>query len=199
MMDGFMKRTEQKRKNIILATLQLFQRFGVQKVTIAEIAKKANVSQVTIYNYFSSKENLIQIVFQYYVDQMWKKQKRIIESDLPFEEKMTKLMFNKESEAEVISSNFFQDFMINYAGEESYVEKLYVQEVLPSLIKLFNDGRKQGVVDKSISDEAIIFYLEMFRKSMQQEGAEKNILPLADDLTKLFFYGITGKKKDEQE
>lgn len=199
MMDGFMKRTEQKRKNIILATLQLFQRFGVQKVTIAEIAKKANVSQVTIYNYFSSKENLIQIVFQYYVDQMWEKQKRIIESDLPFEEKMTKLMFNKESEAEVISSNFFQDFMINYAGEESYVEKLYVQEVLPSLIKLFNDGRKQGVVDKSISDEAIIFYLEMFRKSMQQEGAEKNILPLADDLTKLFFYGITGKKKDEQE
>lgn len=199
MMDGFMKRTEQKRKNIILATLQLFQRFGVQKVTIAEIAKKSNVSQVTIYNYFSSKENLIQIVFQYYVDQMWEKQKRIIESDLPFEEKMTKLMFNKESEAEVISSNFFQDFMINYAGEESYVEKLYVQEVLPSLIKLFNDGRKQGVVDKSISDEAIIFYLEMFRKSMQQEGAEKNILPLADDLTKLFFYGITGKKKDEQE
>lgn len=199
MMDGFMKRTEQKRKNIILATLQLFQRFGVQKVTIAEIAKKANVSQVTIYNYFSSKENLIQIVFQYYVDQMWEKQKRIIESNLPFEEKMTKLMFNKESEAEVISSNFFQDFMINYAGEESYVEKLYVQEVLPSLIKLFNDGRKQGVVDKSISDEAIIFYLEMFRKSMQQEGAEKNILPLADDLTKLFFYGITGKKKDEQE
>lgn len=199
MMDGFMKRTEQKRKNIILATLQLFQRFGVQKVTIAEIAKKSNVSQVTIYNYFSSKENLIQIVFQYYVDQMWEKQKRIIESNLPFEEKMTKLMFNKESEAEVISSNFFQDFMINYAGEESYVEKLYVQEVLPSLIKLFNDGRKQGVVDKSISDEAIIFYLEMFRKSMQQEGAEKNILPLADDLTKLFFYGITGKKKDEQE
>ena len=58
-MDGFEKRREQKKKDILKAALSLFQQYGVQKVTISEIAKKANVSQVTIYNYFESKDNLL--------------------------------------------------------------------------------------------------------------------------------------------
>jgi AcrR family transcriptional regulator len=56
-MDGFEKRCQNK-KEAIMASLELFEKFGYNKVTVAEIAKRASVSQVSIYNFFESKENL---------------------------------------------------------------------------------------------------------------------------------------------
>ena len=195
-MDGFEKRREQKKKSILEAALALFMEYGIQKVSIAEIAKKANVSQVTIYNYFESKDNLVRFVFQYYVDQVWNEQKKVLESDLPFNEKIKNIIFEKGMKAAQISTRFFQDFMKDYASGQSYVEEVYLKEALPLLINLFDEGRKQGVIDSTISNEAILFYLQMFQRYLQLEDISPLILPIAEDLTKLFFYGVAGKKEE---
>jgi len=195
-MDGFEKRREQKKKSILEAALALFMEYGIQKVSIAEIAKKANVSQVTIYNYFESKDNLVRFVFQYYVDQVWNTQKQVLESDLPFNEKIKNIIFEKGMKADQISTRFFQDFMKDYASGQSYVEEVYLKEALPLLINLFDEGRKQGVIDSTISNEAILFYLQMFQRYLQLEDISPLILPIAEDLTKLFFYGVAGKKEE---
>ncbi|MFE8697396.1 TetR/AcrR family transcriptional regulator [Cytobacillus sp. FJAT-53684] len=192
-MDGFEKRREQKKKDILTAALALFIEYGIQKVSIAEIAKKANVSQVTIYNYFESKDNLAKCVFKFYVDQVWDEQKKFLESDLPFNEKITKLMFEKGAIINQISEKFLQDFMKDYASGQSYVEELYINDALPLFIEFFNKGRAQGYIDSSISNEAILLYLKMFQESMQRDDFGKMTLPMAEELTKLFFYGIAGK------
>src|SRR5690606_40823795 len=80
-----------------LPILSLFQEYGVQKVTIAEIAKKAHVSQVTIYNYFESKDNLVYHVFKYYVDNIWEEQKEMLESDIPRSEEHTSELQSREN------------------------------------------------------------------------------------------------------
>lgn len=194
-MDGFEKRREQKKKDILNAALALFMKYGIQKVSITEIAKKANVSQVTIYNYFESKDNLVRLVFKFYVDQVWDEQKHLLVNDLPFNEKIKKIIFEKGIAANQISERFFQDFMKDYASGQSYVEEIYQKEALPLFIKLFNEGREQGYIDSEISNEAILFYLKMFQEYLQQEDVATMTLPIAEDLTKLFFYGIAGKKE----
>jgi AcrR family transcriptional regulator len=195
-MDGFEKRREQKKRDILEAALALFMEYGIQKVSITEIAKKANVSQVTIYNYFESKDNLVRLVFKYYVDQIWNEQKQRLVNDLPFNEKIKKIIFNKGIAANQISEQFFQDFMKDYASGRSYVEEVYQKEALPLFIKLFNEGREQGYINSEVSDEAILFYLKMFQEYLQREDVGTMTLPIAEDLTKLFFYGITGRKED---
>lgn len=194
-MDGFEKRREQKKKDILNAALALFMKYGIQKVSITEIAKKANVSQVTIYNYFESKDNLVRLVFKFYVDQVWDEQKHLLVNDLPFNEKIKKIIFEKGIAANQISERFFQDFMKDYASGQSYVEEIYQKEALPLFIKLFNEGREQGYIDSEISNEAILFYLKMFQEYLQREDVATMTLPIAEDLTKLFFYGIAGKKE----
>jgi AcrR family transcriptional regulator len=57
-MDGFARRKEQSKEDIRKAAWELFSQFGVDKVSIADIAHKAGVSQATIYNNFSNKESL---------------------------------------------------------------------------------------------------------------------------------------------
>ncbi|WP_102029222.1 TetR/AcrR family transcriptional regulator [Salirhabdus sp. Marseille-P4669] len=193
-MDGFERRREQKKMSILEAALSLFMDFGTQKVSVAEIAKKANVSQVTIYNYFESKDSLVKEVFKYYVDQIWEEQRKILDSDLPFHEKIKKTAFTKSEATQEMTNKFYEDFMRDYSAGQSYVEKLYVNEALPKLMTLFNEGRDNGYIDKNISNEAILLYLQMFKEYMQREDVSKKIFPLTNELTHLFFYGIAGKK-----
>ncbi|WP_413375964.1 TetR/AcrR family transcriptional regulator [Alkalihalobacillus sp. 1P02AB] len=194
-MNGFERRKEQKKKNIIEASLALFKEFGIQKVSIAEIAQKANVSQVTIYNYFESKDNLVQLVFKYYVDLVWEEQKALFNLDLPFKEKIERMMFEKNDLTDEMGEKFFQDFMIDYSSGKSYVEELYLKEGLPRLIELFNEGKKQGYIDPNISNEAMLLYLQMFKDFMQRKDIAQTLLPVTQELTKLFFYGIVGERK----
>ena len=95
-MDGFERRRELKKRNILDAALNLFLTNGVQKVSIAEIASKAAVSQVTIYNYFESKDNLVHEVITYYVDRVWNDYEQLFNSSLPFYEKVKQIIFDKK-------------------------------------------------------------------------------------------------------
>lgn len=193
-MDGFERRREQKKKNILQAALSLFLKYGVQKVSVAEIAKEAAVSQVTIYNYFESKDNLVHEVIIFYTDTVWQKYyEEIFESDLSFP-KNYKIIFEKKETAEEIHPDFYQYFMKEYANGISYMEKLYTEQVLPKFIELFNEGKAEGLVDPTLSNEAIIFYIQMFKEYFQREDAYEKALPITEDLTKLFFYGIAGNK-----
>lgn len=192
-MNGFERRKEVKKKNILEAALALFLKQGIVKVPVAEIAKQANVSQVTIYNYFENKDNLIREVIIFYVDEIWKDYERLLNSELSFPEKLKKVIFDKRLIAGEINEDFFNYFMLEYSSDDNYIMKFYTETALPSFLKLFEEGKEQGYVDKNISDEAILFYIQMFADYMRRNDTAGAILPITEDLTKLFFYGVAGK------
>ncbi|MCU9612903.1 TetR/AcrR family transcriptional regulator [Caldibacillus lycopersici] len=198
-MDGFERRREQKKKNILEASLQLFKTFGVAKVTIPEIAKQAEVSQVTIYNYFGSKDHLVHEVIIYYVNQIWVDYEQLFGSDLPFPDKIKQIIFEKKETASNIHEDFFHYFIKEYADEESYVEKFYREKALGRFIELFDEGKKQGYIDPNLSNEAIIFYIQMVSEYFQKNEVDPHFLSLTEDLTKIFFYGIVGNQAKKQE
>ncbi|TDL31911.1 TetR/AcrR family transcriptional regulator [Jeotgalibacillus sp. S-D1] len=194
-MDGFQRRKEQKKQNILEASLALFMDYGVQKVSVSEIAKKANVSQVTIYNYFENKHKLIQDVFHYYVDKAFHNFELIIHSDIPFTEKIKQIIFNKKEIAAQINEEFYQYLMKEYSTEGNYIDKVYAEKALPYFARLFKEGKEQGYVDPSLSEEAIMFYIQMLKEYVQREDVHSKVLPLTEDITNIFFYGIVGRKE----
>lgn len=195
-MDGFQRRRELKKQHILEAALALFMEYGIQKVSIAEIAKKANVSQVTIYNYFESKHNLINDVFYFYIEKASGDFEKVIHDTIPFPEKIKKLIFNKKEVAKQINEEFYQYLMKEYTKEGNFIEKLYVEKAIPYFLELLKEGKEQGYIDHNLSNEAIIFYLQMLKDYIQREDIYQNILPLTEDITNIFFYGIVGKKGD---
>ena len=195
-LDGFERRREQKKMNILEAALTLFMEYGVQKISIAEIAKKANVSQVTIYNYFDSKHNLVREVFLYYVDQATDEFDQILNSPTSFPEKIKQLIFAKKEVANQIHEDFYQYLMKEYTTGVNYIEKMYVEQIIPRLIDLFNEGKKLGYVDPNVSNEAILFFIQAVHEYIQREDVYQKILPLTEDIMRLMFYGIVGKKEN---
>ncbi|WP_404462628.1 TetR/AcrR family transcriptional regulator [Sutcliffiella horikoshii] len=194
-MDGFQRRREQKKQDILEAALALFMEYGVQKVSISQIAQKANVSQVTIYNYFESKHKLTSDVFGYYINKTSDDFEKLIHSDIPFPEKIKQIIFNKKEISKQIHEEFYHFMMKEYATEGNIIEKIYVEKALPYFAKLFEEGKEQGYVDPKLSQEAILFYVQMLKDYMQREEVYQKVLPLTEDITNIFFYGIIGKKE----
>ncbi|CDQ41184.1 MULTISPECIES: TetR/AcrR family transcriptional regulator [Virgibacillus] len=192
-MDGFKRRRELKKSHILQAALTLFMDFGVQKVSIKEIATKANVSQVTIYNYFESKNNLVHEVIKHYISETWWEFESLFDNDLPFPEKIKKLIFAKTETAQHINSNFYNVIMKEYSAGISYIEELYQKKAIPKMMELFEEGKREGYVDPDLSNESILMYFHIFKEAMQREDIYNKILPMTEDIMKILFYGIIGK------
>lgn len=193
-MDGYQRRTEQKKKDILRTAVDLFLTYGIQKVSVAEIASKANVSQVTIYNYFGSKQNLVEEMLVYYLDQVWSEYEKMFCSDLPFIEKIKNIMFNKIDSANKVHPDTFTHFMKTYAAGVPYLEQIMQEKIMPQFLALIDEGKREGFVDPGLSNESVLVFVQMFRDYMQKEEAFPHLQKLTGDLTKLFFYGLIGSK-----
>src|SRR5512145_3284994 len=88
-MDGFERRKEQSKEDIRRAAWELFSQFGVDRVSIADIARKAGVSQATIYNNFGSKDALVREFVTTAVDHLMTRAELLLTPSMPYHEKMT--------------------------------------------------------------------------------------------------------------
>ncbi|EAR68334.1 transcriptional regulator (TetR family) protein [Bacillus sp. NRRL B-14911] len=195
-LDGFQRRKEQKQRHILEAAIKLFMDSGIHKVSISEIAKEAHVSQVTIYNYFESKHKLIHEVFLYYVDKASSEFEQLISSNDAFPDKVKKIIFNKKENANGIHEEFYQYMMKEYSVEGNYIDKIYEDKAIPLFKELFRQGHEQGYINPDLSFESMLFYVQMMKEYFQREEVYSKALPLTEDITNIFFYGIIGKKED---
>ncbi len=95
------KEKEQRKKAILKAARRLFVKRGCTPVTVANIAKKADLSKGAIYLYFSSKE---EICAQILLDEIAR-----------FHQQVTPLFDNGKTATEVLSdfSTLYIDFFLN--------------------------------------------------------------------------------------
>ena len=198
-MNGFERRKGQKKESIRRAAIELFQTYGFKKVTLSDIASKAGVSQVTIYNHFGSKEELVhdivKTVFRSYIE----KYRAIIEEEKAFPEKLEIIVFEKTELASQYQGEWVQAVVQSYPETQQFIETTWQQEVNKLMIDFFEEGKKQGYINPELSLEAILLYLEVLRKGIfassgliaKTENSEK----LMRDLISLSLYGLVGKNE----
>jgi AcrR family transcriptional regulator len=195
-MDGFEKRKEQKKESIRRAAIELFQNHGFKKVSISDIAKRADVSQVTIYNHFGSKEELVRDVLQWYAMMLLARYKSIMESDRPFLEKLEEIVFDKSEVISQFQGELMQTWMQNDPEMQEFINNLYASHVMPIARNFFNEGLQQGNIDRKFSLEAIMVYFEILRQGFfntpeLSERAQSNP-GLMKELIRLMTYGLNG-------
>ncbi len=194
-MNGYEKRTKIKKDSIIGVAWELFSERGISDVSISEIASKAKVSQVSIYNYFGNKNTLAKEVLISYLDKSIKGYDEILEKEIPFSEKLKLIMDQKyEATAELSSSAFSK-----YAWEDKTLQQVYKEAVNSKAISVYNKfielGKKEGAIDTNIPTEAILAYLISSVSIIEQSDYLKTSQEYKTGILKLFFYGILGKEK----
>ncbi len=202
-MNGFERRKEQKKDSIRRAALELFQSFGFRKVSINDVAQKAGVSQVTIYNHFGSKDELVRDVIKKLFYSMITRYRDLIREEGPFLEKLEAIVFDKSHLVGQFHGELAQAALSQDLGMRQFIESIWQGEINQLLTELFEDGRRQGYISPDLSQEAILTYYEIIRLGMYnsphiQARMEQNP-KLIRELISVFTYGLNvrnGKGSD---
>jgi TetR/AcrR family transcriptional regulator, cholesterol catabolism regulator len=195
-MDGFEKRREQKKNAVRRAAIDLFKSYGFRKVSIAEIARKAGVSQVTIYNYFDSKENLKRDVLKWFIVQQVEKYEEVMFQERPFHEKLEEIIFDKSN----LIKQFQGEMVVAVLQEDpelrDFVQGVYEKRIIPAVMAFFKEGTSAGYIDPKFKIETILFYFEILRRgffAIEDIGAYQKQHPdIFNQLSELVTYGLNG-------
>ncbi|MGG6312772.1 TetR/AcrR family transcriptional regulator [Paenibacillus macerans] len=198
-MNGYQRRTELKKEKIKRAAVELFTAYGSDKVSLAEIAKQAGVSPVTIYNYYGTKDELFVKVVTEMLEEAWQERLQLIRSDLPFLEKIEKMIFETADFAQKVDPEFLKTIMSGNPEIKALTEDI-VKRYLPPMMGFFEEGKKAGYINADVSAETFWLYMNLLAEVSGKielfKDKDKN-RRLFKELTSLLFYGLVGPKGRE--
>ena len=197
-MNGFERRKERTKENIRQAALELFKVHGVKKVSVSDIAAKAAVSPVTIYNHYGSKDELVRDVAKQFILSLVDRYQAVMQSDASFMDKLEWIIFDKTEIGRQYNAEFLQTMISNDPELREFVASIFENRVSNMMCDLFQEGKRQGYVNPDLSDETMIIYHRIFRQGVMSypglfEAAGQNE-DLVAQLSNLYLYGVMGKR-----
>lgn len=191
-MDGYEKRTRKKRDAILAAARELFFRDGIS-AGVVDIAKRAGVSPVTIYNYFGSKEHLLREVMEQFVDEAMVEFEAVMHEPISFEEKMTKLFAMKRSYEHLHTGGITSNMAWGDPTVQQWYKELYTKKYVPVMRALIEQGKAEGAIHESITWEAFLAFTNAVMSILTQPDFLKSDISYKWAINRLFYYGLLGK------
>jgi len=167
-MDGFERRKEQSKEDIRKAAWELFSQFGVDKVSMMDIANKAGVSQATIYNNFGSKNALAREFVAFAVETLANGIQQAVAPGRSYEEKMAAFlqfisaMMENGKPSRTGNPIFTSSLDLQNDPEIKKIRMKAEEEMIALLLGLIEEGKQQRQVNKQLSEEALRIYFTVF-------------------------------------
>ncbi|MET3193568.1 TetR/AcrR family transcriptional regulator [Bacillus sp. OAE603] len=192
-MDGYQKRTQLKMEKIELSTIKLLS-LPINDIKIMDIAKLANVSQVTIYNYYGSKEALLKAAFLRLMDQQYEEYKKLLSSDKAFEEKIKEMLLRKKDGIDIVNLETFTSLIQKDEELHAIVLDFSMNKSFKLLLGLIDEGRTLGVIRNEFSPKTLQIYIQVLSQAFMNMDAttsqyiqQKEVI---DEIMNLFLYGM---------
>jgi len=199
-MNGFEKRALAIKEKIIAATLEMLRASEPKSMRIADIAKSADVSQVTIYNYFGSKEALLREAFKFYVDGAIREFETFMNAEHTLKEKIKHILFVGREVFRELPPGTVKELVDNDAEIARYVEDIYQNYKVPMTVRIIEDGIRSGEISEDVSVESVLAYMQLYMNQYETilDAAQRSENPQSffDGMARLFFYGVCGKSDE---
>lgn len=192
-MNQYQKTTEKKKQAIVQAALRLFKDKGFKETSIKSIAEAAEVSPVSIYNYFGSKDNLVALCVNDLFEEITQQAEDILNSDLDFKTKLDHAFALYQEKMSQQISAYFQDKMV----EDSVFSTLLTRAITAKKRDIYRAyielGKEEGAIAEDLSTELILNVMDALN-GMGNQLAHSDILETeVEQIHQIFLYGIFGK------
>ncbi|MFR2308030.1 MAG: TetR/AcrR family transcriptional regulator [Streptococcus salivarius] len=192
-MNQYQKTTEKKKQAIVQAALRLFKDKGFKETSIKSIAEAAEVSPVSIYNYFGSKDNLVALCVNDLFEEITQQAEDILNSNLDFKTKLDHAFALCQEKMSQQISDYFQDKMVEDSVFSTLLAKAITakkRDIYRAYIKL---GKEEGVIAEDLSTDLILNVMDALN-GMGNQLAHSDILEKeVEQIHQIFLYGIFGK------
>ena len=192
-MNQYQKTTEKKKQAIIQAALQLFKEKGFKDTSIKSIAEAAEVSPVSIYNYFGSKDNLVALCVNDLFEEITQQAEDILNSNLDFKTKLDQALDLCQEKMSQQISDYFQDKMVEDSVFSTLLAKAITvkkRDIYRAYIEL---GKEEGLIAEDLSTELILNVMDALNGMGNQLDHSDNLETEVDQIHQIFLYGIFGK------
>lgn len=194
-MNQYQKTTEKKKQAIIQAALQLFKEKGFKETSIKSIAEVAEVSPVSIYNYFGSKDNLVALCVNDLFEEITQQAEDILKSNLAFNTKLDQALDLCQEKMSQQISDYFQDKTVRDPAFSSLLTKAISAKKRDIYRTYINLGKEEGLIARDLSTELILNVMDALNSVGNQLAHSDNFETDVKQIHQIFLYGILGKKK----
>ncbi|WP_144569259.1 TetR/AcrR family transcriptional regulator [Bacillus pseudomycoides] len=201
-LNGFEKVKEKKKRAIKDAALSLFSERGFNEVKIEDIAKKAKVSQVTIYNHFGSKDALFRELIHEFAKTEFQFYQEIAAENMTFQEMFHKMMRRKMESGSLFHPDMLLQVIQKDPELREFIYRYQNETVLPWFLEILENAQRQNEINPNLSKEMILLYIQMFSKfgedygvQLLEDDREKHI----KDIITMFFYGLSNPENVTRE
>ena len=179
-MNQYQKTTEKKKQAIIQSALSLFKEKGFKETSIQSIAKVAEVSPVSIYNYFDKKDNLVALC----INELFKD---IIQD---YKSKLNQALALCQKKISQQISNYFQEKTLEDPTFTKLMTKAIDEkkrEIYRAYIEL---GKNENIIAKDLSTEVILNVMSALNSTGNHLSPNKNIEDETKQIHHILLYGI---------
>ncbi len=168
---------EEKRREVALSCFDLIHDCGIKKLTVAEVARTANIGKGTVYEYFDNKEDIIFEIINIHIEEYHKAFKEEVGKLETTKEKL-ELFFDfvlNDSEENMKHFEGYKDFLSIVLAEDNLKMKEFNcdknEYFRGELITILSEGIKKGELKEDavdLADGILTFQKGMALRKMSQ-------------------------------
>ena len=192
MADAQVQRNSKKQAQILKTAEDLFSRYGIKKVSVEEICRKAGVSKMTFYKYFSNKSNLFEQIWDLWIEEGYNYLDEVSELDIPFPEKIRLILQYKLDFAARMNPDLIEDFL--------HID-LDLHAFTARLLAWLLEAQVRGDIRPEVRPEFMLASFDRLYYTLARDDDLRGLYPDIAEFTReifnFYFYGIMGKPAAE--
>ena len=189
-----------KRQLILQAAIEIFSKSNFQNATIAEIARKANVAEGTIYQYFKNKEDLFFSIPVEKTKEFCRELELHLQGIHGVFNKIRKfiwyyLYFFK------MNPEYARTLMLEMRVSKSFVKTKSYKSFKPftnQILEIIEEGQREGMIRKDVNiyvlRQLILGILEHMVTRWLLKGGKYDLMGYYNEVSELVIHGISGSK-----
>lgn len=166
--NGYERRKSRKRAQILTAATELFRENGFSHVSINQIADKANVSQVTIYNHFGDKYHLVEAVVMRIANEKIDEYRSILSGDGPWIERLRTVIVDKKKTLRDYRGEYLETLYSEYPDLVREVRTMQLSAREGITYPFLDEGRELGYVPADVSNDAVATFLQVVMRGFDE-------------------------------
>lgn len=197
-MNGFEKRTALIKGKIMTTTISMLKTWEPKRLRIADIAREAGVSQVTIYNYFGSKEALISESYKDFVRRAIAEFQEEMHRQQSLKELISYFIFKEKETYSSLPPAVIKEIMVDNRDTYLYVQQEYDEHIMPLMVQMVEEGKARGEISDKVSVRAVLLAIRVYMKSsgemLDSVAGHEDKETFLEELIHVFFYGLCGRE-----
>ncbi|KAF0195726.1 MAG: TetR family transcriptional regulator [Bacillota bacterium] len=118
---------------------------------------------------------------------------KVLTENVPFEEKMERVFELQRSLAALMTQEFLKSVVWSDPDNQNVSREIFQKKTLPFLQRFLDQGKREGIINPSITWEALMAYTSALASIKLQPDYLKSSEEHKQAIDRLFYYGLIGK------